>query len=939
MDKKIKILVVEDERIVGEDIRQSLKSLGYTVSAITSSGREALKKTEEKQPDLILMDIVIHGEISGIETAEHIRSVFDIPVVYLTAYADEKTLERAKVTEPYGYILKPFDDRELHSTIEMALYKHRMERTLRNREAWFSTTLRSIGDAVIATDKKGRITFMNTVAETLTGWKQDESIGEPLKQVFNIFSEETEKPIRSPVNQILREEKVVGLSKHTILIAKNGNRIPIDDSVAPIKDDRGKIVGVVLVFKDITERKRAEEELRKAENEKEVILSSVSELVTYQDRQLRIVWANRAAGESVGLPAEDLVGRMCYAIWQQRSDPCDGCPVVKAIETGKPQELEVTTPDGRIWFVRGYPVRDENGGVKGAVEVTLEITERKRAEEALRVSEERYRGLFETMDQGVLYYNSHKEVIDGNPAAETILGMPLSEMIGQTPLDPRLNTVKEDGLALPMEDHPVINSFQTGESTSNVVLGIQTLEGSRKWLLVSATPVYTEGETKPAQVFATFTDITRRREIEFALKKRNIQLNSLNVIARVVSETLDIKVILKKALTEVIRLAEFSGGALFLFDEDKSSPELEIHQGVSLRVVNRLGQLHAEKSSLFRRSLMRGQTKFFSVDELLDGSLAEHHIDDNGESAIQCIVVPIKARHRVVGSLNLFGPKKYMPAEMDFEFFSSIGRHVGLAVTNARLYEETNQTLEKLRITQDKLVQSEKLAGLGAMASNVVHEIGNPLAAITNSVQVLQSRVQFEGQMKELMDIIGWEADRLNRCVDQLREFSRPRHLKIVKSDLREVVKKAIIVLSQDFELMWGRKIVTRFPKELPSVLVDPDAMEQVAINLIKNGLQAAKEDSMVEVRLHCRGKGSKKRIQLGVKDNGPGISEENMKMIFEPYFSTKARGMGLGMHIVHQIVESHGGRIRVKSEEGQGTTIIVEIPLEREDNGKHSGS
>ena len=188
--------------------------------------------------------------------------------------------------------------------------------------------------------------------------------------------------------------------------------------------------------------------------------------------------------------------------------------------------------------------------------------------------------------------------------------------------------------------------------------------------------------------------------------------------------------------------------------------------------------------------------------------------------------------------------------------------------------------------------------------------------------------------MKELMDIIGWETERLNRSIDQLREFSKPRRLKFDMCDMREVVKKAIFIMNQDFELVWGRQIVKHFPKNLAPVWLDPDAMEQVTLNLIKNGLQAVHEGGIVDVRLQNRKTGSKRHVRLSVKDNGEGIKKEHLQRIFEPYFSTKARGIGLGMHIVKQIVDLHGGRILVNSQVGEGTTIIVDIPTERETDG-----
>jgi PAS domain S-box-containing protein/putative nucleotidyltransferase with HDIG domain len=255
-----RILIVEDEAIVAMDIQNTLESLGYVVPSIVFSGEEAIKKAAETQPDLVLMDIVLKGHVNGVEAAEEIRDRFDIPVVYLTAYADEKTFQRAKIAEPYGYIIKPFDERELHITIETSLYKHKMERKLKENERWLATTLKSIGDAVIATDARGCISFMNPVAEALTGWRQEGAIGRDLKDIFNIINEQTREAAENPVTKVLREGVVVGLANHSILIAKDGSEIPIDDSGAPIRDDRGNIAGVVVVFHDITERKQRERE-------------------------------------------------------------------------------------------------------------------------------------------------------------------------------------------------------------------------------------------------------------------------------------------------------------------------------------------------------------------------------------------------------------------------------------------------------------------------------------------------------------------------------------------------------------------------------------------------------------------------------------------------------------------------------------------------------
>ena len=255
-----RILVVEDENIVAKDIELRLKKMGHFVPATVPSAEEAVKVAGEVRPDLVLMDIMLRGDEPGTQAAGEIRARFDIPVIYLTAYADRDTLDRARITEPYGYILKPFDERELETAIEMALYKHRMEQELRAQRQWLATTLKSIGDAVITTDRDLRVTFVNAIAERLTGWSNDEAISHGLSEVLEIVDEETREPVENPARKALAEGAPVGLSNHTVLITRNGGEIPIDDSAAPIRDDDGTITGAVLVFRDITERKDAEAE-------------------------------------------------------------------------------------------------------------------------------------------------------------------------------------------------------------------------------------------------------------------------------------------------------------------------------------------------------------------------------------------------------------------------------------------------------------------------------------------------------------------------------------------------------------------------------------------------------------------------------------------------------------------------------------------------------
>jgi PAS domain S-box-containing protein len=246
---------VEDEDIIAMDLENKLKGMGYAVAALASSGQEAVRKAAALQPDLVLMDIRLKGAVDGVAAAHQIRAQYDIPVIYLTAHADDYTLHRAKKTEPVGYILKPFEDKELHASIELALHNHGVENRLRKTERWLATTLKSIGEAIIASDENGRVAFMNPVAEALTSWKQEEALGKDLTEVFHAIDEQTRQPVENPLAEVMRREINPALESPTLLISRGGTETLIERNASPIQDDNGYINGVVLVFRSVSERK------------------------------------------------------------------------------------------------------------------------------------------------------------------------------------------------------------------------------------------------------------------------------------------------------------------------------------------------------------------------------------------------------------------------------------------------------------------------------------------------------------------------------------------------------------------------------------------------------------------------------------------------------------------------------------------------------------
>jgi two-component system cell cycle sensor histidine kinase/response regulator CckA len=260
------ILIVEDEALVAADLGDRLREMGYTVAGELASGEEALNKIPNLRPDLILMDIVLDGEIDGIEAARQVHNRWDTPVVFLTAHADHNTLRRARLSKPFGYLIKPFAEAELHATLEMALYKHKADSKIRKMEYWLATTLRSIGDGVLTTDEHARVTFLNPVAERLTGWRHMEAAGRTSGEVLALVHRITGQPIADPAQRAIAGGKTVTMPLlHTAVRSRDGREIPIEDHACPIRGDDGHIHGAVVVFRDCTEQMRLEEERRRLE--------------------------------------------------------------------------------------------------------------------------------------------------------------------------------------------------------------------------------------------------------------------------------------------------------------------------------------------------------------------------------------------------------------------------------------------------------------------------------------------------------------------------------------------------------------------------------------------------------------------------------------------------------------------------------------------------
>ncbi|HTL90153.1 MAG TPA: response regulator, partial [Leptolyngbya sp.] len=289
--KAARILVVEDESVVAWHVQEALQTLGHQVIAIATSARQAIQIATEQRPDLVLMDICLQGKNDGVSAAEYLYLKLNLPVVYLTAHADEHTLKRATETSPFGYLMKPFQDADLHSTIQVALRRYQMEVAIKATQQWYATTLVSIGDATIATDVDGFITFMNPAAEFFTGWSQEQALGEFAGRVLHLVHEETGAAIDNPILAALCRGDTITLPSRAVLRSRDGTERPVGDSASPIRNRDGEIIGGVMVFQDMSDRRLRESSLDAQKQILETTQSLLSAQLTERTEQLQFTIA------------------------------------------------------------------------------------------------------------------------------------------------------------------------------------------------------------------------------------------------------------------------------------------------------------------------------------------------------------------------------------------------------------------------------------------------------------------------------------------------------------------------------------------------------------------------------------------------------------------------------------------------------------------------
>ncbi|NQU64210.1 MAG: response regulator [SAR324 cluster bacterium] len=278
------VLVVEDEVFIAVGLQKKLENFGYIVTDIATTGEEAIEKAISTRPDLILMDIVLNGEMDGITAAKRIWDQFKIPIIYLSAYSDEKNLKRAKTTSPYGYLLKPFNDRELQIAIEIALYKKSLEKKILERERWYSAILKSLGEAVITVGMNFSILYLNSEAEKIFGVKRSDIVGRSLSDLGTINQNKEPIELVDMVKSIINHNSPI--RKSYLQYQRNNESYILDLCITSIQNEDNLTMGAALIFSDKTNQASMSVELVSKEADLAKAQNMVLQLLTLRERQV-----------------------------------------------------------------------------------------------------------------------------------------------------------------------------------------------------------------------------------------------------------------------------------------------------------------------------------------------------------------------------------------------------------------------------------------------------------------------------------------------------------------------------------------------------------------------------------------------------------------------------------------------------------------------------
>jgi PAS domain S-box-containing protein len=761
-----------------------------------------------------------------------------------------------------------------------------------------------------------------------------------------VVIEVTRQAVDNPVTRVLREGTVVGLANQTLLLGRNGVARPIDDSGAPIHDAQGQLLGAVLVFRDITERRRAEA----ARTQLAAIVESADDAIISKTMAGLITSWNRAAERLYGYPAAEMIGQPIAQLIPP--DLADDFPMIMArlrrgerIEHYETQRLakDGTRIDVSLTI---SPLRDSTGQIIGASKIARDITERRQAEAARA----QLAAIVESADDAILGITLAGLITSWNRAAERLYGYTAAEMLGQ----PIAQLIPPD-LA---DDLPMILArLRRGERIEQYETQRLAKDGTRLDVALTISPLRDHtGQIIGASKIVR--DITARKQAEAELARRRQETALLTDIAQGLSASLELETVFQRIVTGAQELCGSARVLLALREPGTDTLVGRYASGVpplaatdfQIAPGQGLGGQVLRTGRPWRTADYATDPRF-SKDFLARAQAAGH---------LAVLAVPIRMAARVEGLLYASNPASRPFTDRDEALLVRLAAHAAVALQNAHLYQQTQAELAARQRAEAALVQAaaeleqrvadrtaalqhemaerqrlaqeaqrlQHFALLGRLAAGVSHEIRNPLGAIFLHADLLEEELrdpspESAAQMAEALAEIKQQLARLDDLVQDYLSLVRVAHIERTPQDLGAAVR-AWATEWQALATAHGSTLQCAGLDALGVVALHANTLRRALLNLVQNALEAMPQGGT----LTLEGRRRRTTVELDVGDTGSGIPPDQQARIFEPLHTTKPGGTGLGLYIVQEVVAAHGGQVTVQSVAGQGSTFTITLPL-----------
>jgi PAS domain S-box-containing protein len=770
---------------------------------------------------------------------------------------------------------------------------HRSRRRIAASERCYAGTLASIGDAVIATDIQARITFLNPIAEALTGWPLAEAFGRPLAEVLRLINEQNRQAVESPAAEVLRRGTVVRLANHTALIARDGREVPIDDCGAPIIDDHGAIAGVVLVFRDVTQRRHAEESeaLRKSEQRWRSLAEALPQLVWSAMPDGACDYFGKQWTEHTGVPEAELLGWRWLEVLHPEDRERTRQLWLESVAGRHPYDVEyrVRRRDGEHrWFkTRGVPIRDHDGKIVKWFGTCTDITDLRNTEEALRASERQFRVFVDhAADAFFLHDGASARVLDVNRRACESLGYNRDELIGMTPLDfdPDHTPARREDLRRQLQagKMPAFESRhrrKDGTVFPVEVRGQAFQEGGSKFLVTLVR------------------DITDRKQAEEAVRESEERFRGTFENAAVGIAHVDLEGHYLRVNEKFCTIVGYPRAELLKKSaQDITHPDdlASSFEPLAALVRGELADFGLEKRSLRKDGTIVWLQLYVSLQR-----------DGAGKPAYAIAVIQdISERKRLEAELR-----------------------------------QAKDTAESANRAKDEFL------------ANVSHEIRTPMNAILGMTELTLETELPEGQ-RQCLKTVKSAADSLLGIINDLLDFSKIEagKMELAPADfsLRVAVGETLRALAARAH-MKGLELIYHVQPDVPDALVgDAGRLRQVLVNLVGNAIKFTPAGEVVVVvelasegrqppdgRAEVQHQGADSprspevELRFAVTDTGIGIPKHQQERIFRAFeqedtsTTRKFGGTGLGLTIASRLVVLMGGTITVDSEPGWGSTFV----------------